>query len=389
MGDREQGAQRAGASLLGSVIAVGGTIAMATAARALGATARGAHGEEQLIGWVLVVLAAAGALLCLYLAVIWALAATVLLAGPAGRTGRMLLPALRMLAPRLARRVSVGAAGAAAATGLVLGPALASELPPQGWEEHPGVSQTSQVLPGEISEPTDPSPTAPVPSAPAEPLPSLGWGGEPAPQGPAEPGADDGADGGPSGGASEDGLPAAPEDGRVPADAPYDESQGTAGDEEGSGENSPTDEETSEVSPAAEDGPAEDDAPQDDATEDDAAEDEAPQDDPPHDAATGPSPEAEGHTDPAPASSEGGDERTGGPSEDAPTARTVVVRQGDTLWSITDDLLGPAPEAPAELAATWPLLHEANRDVIGEDPDLLVPGQVLTVPAALDGEAVS
>ena len=112
MGDlgREQAAQGAGASSLGAVAAAGGAVAMTQAARTLGSTAGSAHGEEQLIGWVLVGLAGAGALLCLYLALIWGLAAAILLAGPAGRTGRMLLPALRVLAPRLARRVSMGTA---------------------------------------------------------------------------------------------------------------------------------------------------------------------------------------------------------------------------------------------------------------------------------------
>ena len=88
MGDlgREQAAQGAGASTLGAVAAAGGAVAMTQAARTLGSTAGSAHGEEQLIGWVLVGLAGAGALLCLYLALIWGLAAAVLLAGPAGRT---------------------------------------------------------------------------------------------------------------------------------------------------------------------------------------------------------------------------------------------------------------------------------------------------------------
>jgi nucleoid-associated protein YgaU len=52
-------------------------------------------------------------------------------------------------------------------------------------------------------------------------------------------------------------------------------------------------------------------------------------------------------------------------------------------------VLGPAPDDPSLPALSWPLLHEANRDVIGEDPDLLLPGQVLTVPAGLDEEAAS
>ena len=51
----------------------------------------------------------------------------------------------------------------------------------------------------------------------------------------------------------------------------------------------------------------------------------------------------------------------------APTAPAVTVRAGDTLWSIAggDD---------------WPEWYAANRDVIGPDPDLIRPGQVLTPP---------
>lgn len=67
-----------------------------------------------------------------------------------------------------------------------------------------------------------------------------------------------------------------------------------------------------------------------------------------------------------------------------PAARTapdgVVVHRGDTLWSIVARRLGPEA-SDAEVAAAWPAWHEANRAVIGDDPDLLVPGQLLRAPA--------
>lgn len=63
--------------------------------------------------------------------------------------------------------------------------------------------------------------------------------------------------------------------------------------------------------------------------------------------------------------------------------RTVTVRPGDTLWSITDDLLGDDPDSDARIARHWPLLHEANRPLIGPDPDHIEPGQELTVPHPL------
>lgn len=60
----------------------------------------------------------------------------------------------------------------------------------------------------------------------------------------------------------------------------------------------------------------------------------------------------------------------------------VVVRRGDTLWSIAARHLGGDP-SDAEVAAAWPAWHAANRDVVGEDPDLLLPGQVLRAPEAV------
>lgn len=59
----------------------------------------------------------------------------------------------------------------------------------------------------------------------------------------------------------------------------------------------------------------------------------------------------------------------------------VVVRRGDTLWDLVQRHLGPDAN-DAEVAAELPHWHEANRDVIGHDPDLLLPGQVLQAPAA-------
>ena len=58
----------------------------------------------------------------------------------------------------------------------------------------------------------------------------------------------------------------------------------------------------------------------------------------------------------------------------------VVVRRGDTLWHLAARALGPSAAA-AEIAAEWPRWWRANRDVIGADPDLLVPGTRLRAPA--------
>ena len=64
-------------------------------------------------------------------------------------------------------------------------------------------------------------------------------------------------------------------------------------------------------------------------------------------------------------------------------APEVVVRRGDTLWSIARAELGPGA-SDTEVARAWPRWHAANEDVIGPDPDLILPGQVLRRPAAAD-----
>jgi hypothetical protein len=67
------------------------------------------------------------------------------------------------------------------------------------------------------------------------------------------------------------------------------------------------------------------------------------------------------------------------PSPTKTSDRAVRVRPGDSLWLITAHRLGPNV-APAEVAAAWPRWYAANRDVIGADPDLILPGQLLSPP---------
>lgn len=57
----------------------------------------------------------------------------------------------------------------------------------------------------------------------------------------------------------------------------------------------------------------------------------------------------------------------------------VAVHRGDTLWDLAARHLG-ADATDAEIASEWPRWHEANRDVVGPDPDLLLPGQLLLPP---------
>ena len=64
-----------------------------------------------------------------------------------------------------------------------------------------------------------------------------------------------------------------------------------------------------------------------------------------------------------------------------PGDRAVVVRPGDTLWDLAERSL-PAGATAAQVAARWPVWWSANREVIGDDPDLLHPGQALQAPPA-------
>lgn len=69
-----------------------------------------------------------------------------------------------------------------------------------------------------------------------------------------------------------------------------------------------------------------------------------------------------------------------GPPPAARPGDAVVVVPGDSLWLLAATRLGPAAPAAA-VAESWPQWYRANRAVIGADPDLLRPGQVLRVPA--------
>ncbi|MFF3730215.1 transglycosylase family protein [Streptomyces sp. NPDC002476] len=51
---------------------------------------------------------------------------------------------------------------------------------------------------------------------------------------------------------------------------------------------------------------------------------------------------------------------------------TYTVRPGDNLWVIADERNVPGG---------WPALYEANKEVVGSDPDLILPGQSLEVDA--------
>lgn len=67
----------------------------------------------------------------------------------------------------------------------------------------------------------------------------------------------------------------------------------------------------------------------------------------------------------------------------APTAETRLVVRGDCLWHIASERLVAVHQRTAtdgEVAAATAAWWRANADVIGPDPDLLLPGQVLYPP---------
>lgn len=69
----------------------------------------------------------------------------------------------------------------------------------------------------------------------------------------------------------------------------------------------------------------------------------------------------------------------------APRPGVALVGPGDSLWSITSELL--AHPTRRRVASAWPRLYAANRAVLGSDPDLIRPGTRLAVPASLGSTA--
>jgi hypothetical protein len=63
----------------------------------------------------------------------------------------------------------------------------------------------------------------------------------------------------------------------------------------------------------------------------------------------------------------------------SPNQGEVVVKRGDSLWSIAARQLGPMA-SDVDVALHWPKWYAANKHVIGNDPGFLVPGQTLQPP---------
>ena len=50
------------------------------------------------------------------------------------------------------------------------------------------------------------------------------------------------------------------------------------------------------------------------------------------------------------------------------------MKKGDCLWNIAKKFYGPG--------AKYTVIYNANKGVIGSNPNLIYPGQVYTIPAA-------
>lgn len=85
-----------------------------------------------------------------------------------------------------------------------------------------------------------------------------------------------------------------------------------------------------------------------------------------------------------------GPRREGSPTDAAPPATRPMagcgdryrIRSGDTLWAIAD--ASTEADDPAAVVAATRRIYESNRATIGDDPDLILPGQVLSLPDGCD-----
>jgi len=71
----------------------------------------------------------------------------------------------------------------------------------------------------------------------------------------------------------------------------------------------------------------------------------------------------------------------------ASTISSYTVVAGDTLWGIAKRFLAQGSPTPtgAEISIAWKAIYAANVDVVGDDPNLILPGQVLTIPGGIHG----
>lgn len=59
--------------------------------------------------------------------------------------------------------------------------------------------------------------------------------------------------------------------------------------------------------------------------------------------------------------------------EESHSGETYTVKPGDSMWAIAQQYLGNGND--------WMKIYEANKELIGGQPDLIHPGYVLKIPA--------
>lgn len=60
------------------------------------------------------------------------------------------------------------------------------------------------------------------------------------------------------------------------------------------------------------------------------------------------------------------------PPKPQQSAKTYTVKKGDSLWKISQAYYGSGSK--------WPTIYNANKSVIGKNPNLIYPGQKLVIP---------
>jgi LysM domain len=100
--------------------------------------------------------------------------------------------------------------------------------------------------------------------------------------------------------------------------------------------------------------------------------------------------EAEAQEDMGPTASVEAEQNSTTDDEKGASATTrLVVEPGDSLWSISEEHIGPGA-TPEQIAYEVERIFELNRDQIGENPNLIFPGQeFFLMPAAPSGAAAA
>jgi LysM repeat protein len=71
------------------------------------------------------------------------------------------------------------------------------------------------------------------------------------------------------------------------------------------------------------------------------------------------------------------------PSPSPSPTRAYTVQPGDSLWDISERLLGPKATAQ-KIDQAWRIIYRDNHSTIGADPNRIFPGEMLRIPIPLE-----